>query len=125
MPATIEVCHVQWVNHNKIVEIAQKYACPIMMRSCWLLQGSKATMSHKQSQAVRQYLLESERCNIQTQAPMSFNFLVTSKAMPPPPHTRMLALSGLISALIDMFLLLLQHKCGCCMLQYVALHAHT
>lgn len=81
-------------------------------------------MSHKDSQAVSQYLLESERCNIQTQAPMSFSFLVTSKAMPPPPHTRMLALSGLISAFVDMFLLLLQHKCERCVLQCVALHVH-
>jgi len=55
---------------------------------------------------------------------MSLSFLVTSKAIPPPPHTRMLALSGLISALIVVFLLLLQHDGGCCMMQYVALHVH-
>lgn len=38
---------------------------------------------------------------------MSFSFLVTSRAMPPPPHTMMLALSGLISALTVVCLALL------------------
>lgn len=59
---------------------------------------------------INAYLLESERCSIHTQAPMSFSFLVTSSAMPPPPHTRMLALSGLSSAFTTACLLLLHIK---------------
>ena len=45
------------------------------------------------------YLLESDLCSIQTQAPMSFSLRVTSRAMPPPPHTKMLALSGSMLAI--------------------------
>lgn len=39
-------------------------------------------------------LRESLRCNIHTHAPMSLSLRVTSSAMPPPPATSMLALSG-------------------------------
>jgi len=38
------------------------------------------------------------RCSIHTHEPMSFSLRVTCRATPPPPHTRMLALSGSRSA---------------------------
>ena len=40
------------------------------------------------------HLLDSLRCSIHTQEPMSLSLRVTSRAIPPPPQTRMLALSG-------------------------------
>ena len=55
----------------------------------------------------RPHLRDSLRCIIQTQAPMSFSRRVTSRAMPPPPATKMLALSGLSAA---------RAASGCCRL---------
>ena len=40
------------------------------------------------------HLRVSLRCSIQTQEPMSLSLRVTARATPPPPATRMLALSG-------------------------------
>ena len=46
------------------------------------------------------HLRVSDRCSMNTQLPMSTSFLVTKRAVPPPPATKMLALSGSICLLV-------------------------
>ena len=53
-----------------------------------------ATVHHYSCCGHTAHLRVSLRCSIQTQEPMSLSLRVTARATPPPPATRMLALSG-------------------------------
>ena len=60
------------------------------------------------------HLRVSDRCSMKTQLPMSTSFLVTKRAVPPPPATKMLALSGSIclSVLARTAQVLLPRRCS-------------
>lgn len=59
-----------------------------------------ADSMHHGTTAFHPYLRVSDRCSMNTQLPMSTSFLVTNRAVPPPPATKMLALSGSICLLV-------------------------
>ena len=55
---------------------------------------------HRGTTVFDSHLRVSDRCSMNTQLPMSTSFLVTKRAVPPPPATKMLALSGSICLLV-------------------------